>query len=143
MKKNIYIQSGFTLIEILIVIAIVGILVAVAIPSYQSYTRRAHFTEIVQAASPFKLGVEECFHIMGTLEDCNSGRQGVPPAITAGSGPAGLVDSIQVNQGVITITPKAKFGITPDQTYVLTPTNSNNALAWSRSGGAVTSGLAN
>lgn len=136
-------NAGFTLIEILIVIAIVGILVAVAIPSYQSYTRRAHFTEVVQAASPYKLGVEECFHLQGTLVDCNSGQQGVPPAVAANSHSAGLVDSIAVNQGVITLVPKAKFGITSEQTYILTPIISDNSLSWKKSGGAVSNGLAN
>lgn len=121
-------------------IAIIGILIAVAIPSYRSYTRRAHYTEIVQAAGPYKLGVEECFQLLGDLSDCSAGQNGIPPAIVAGEG-SGLVDSIEVkNNGVITITPQAKFGITPEQNYILTPNAAQGKLLWTTSGGAVMAG---
>ena len=57
MKK---VQQGFTLIELMIVVAIIGILAAVAIPSYQNYTNKAKFSEVVNATAPFKAAVEEC-----------------------------------------------------------------------------------
>ena len=56
--KNV--QKGFTLIELMIVVAIIGILAAVAIPSYQNYTNKAKFSEVVNATAPFKAAVEEC-----------------------------------------------------------------------------------
>lgn len=139
---KIILQTGFTLMELMVVIAIVGILVAIAIPSYQSYTKRAHFTEVVQAAGPYKLGVEECFQVMGNLTDCKNGHHGVPPAITSGNG-AGLIDSITVSQnGIIDIIPHEKFGISKNDSYKLIPTEKNGILIWKSSGNAVEKGYA-
>lgn len=135
--------SGFTLFEILIVIAIIGILVLIAVPSYHTYTRRAHYVEVVQAAAPYKLGVEECFHVTGTLSDCSAGKHGVPAAVKSGKG-HGLVDSISVDRsGTIIVVPREKFGITPDNTYMLVPSVGNGALMWTSGGGGVESGFAN
>ncbi|PJG59873.1 type IVa pilus major pilin TapA [Aeromonas cavernicola] len=53
-------QSGFTLIELMIVVAIVAILAAVALPAYQTYTQRAKFSEVISAASPAKTAFEVC-----------------------------------------------------------------------------------
>ena len=136
-------RKGFTLIELLIAIAIVGILTAIAIPSYQNYTRKAHFTEAVQATTPFKLGIEECFQVTGDLTNCQAGKNGVPANIVAGSG-IGLIDSVIVGDGgVVTVTPKDLYGIKKADTYVLTPTASANQLSWASSGGGVDAGYAN
>lgn len=135
-------QRGFTLIELLIAIAIVGVLVTVAVPSYQSYTRKAHYTEIVQATAPYKLGVEECFQLEGGLETCKAGSNGVPPNIEAGQG-VGLIDSVIISvNGVVTVTPKKLYGIAPQDDYILTPVPKNNQLTWAGSGGGVTKGYA-
>jgi type IV pilus assembly protein PilA len=64
MKK---VQQGFTLIELMIVVAIIGILAAVALPAYQDYTVRAKVSEIVLATSPGRTAVSEYFQTVGSM----------------------------------------------------------------------------
>ncbi len=132
-------NAGFTLIELMIVMAIIAILVMLALPSYQGYMRRARYMEVVQSASPYRLGVEECYQTMSNLDACVAGTHGVPPAIQAGEG-VGLIHTIAVNAGVILIVPEEIYGIHPQDTYILTPQAIRGRLIWHVSGGAVEAG---
>ena len=73
MKK----EQGFTLIELMIVVAIIGILAAVALPAYQNYTNRAKVTEALSVAAAAKLAVAETFTSTGSLPTTNT-EAGLP-----------------------------------------------------------------
>lgn len=140
--KSLTQQQGFTLLELMITIAIVGILAAIAVPTYQDYARRAAYSEVVVQAAPYKLGVMSCYQTFGAFTDCNAGVNDVPPAVRSGTG---LVATVEVASGVITVTPNDQKGITPADTYVLTPTApgvGTNAVTWKSSGGGVEKGYA-
>ena len=132
-------SKGFTLIELMITIGIVGILAAIALPAYQNYSRRAYYSEVVQATGPYTVGVAECYQNLGTLTGCNAGSNNIPAAITSATG---AVATLAVANGVVTVTPVAQNGIVATDTYVLTPTVVNNTLTWASSGGGVTNGYA-
>jgi type IV pilus assembly protein PilA len=134
-------QQGFTLIELMIVIAIIGILAAIAIPNYQTYTKKAKFTEVVSATAPYKIGVEVCVHEQGyaaaaAITACAAGTNGVPAAPAA----AGFVTSVTTSAaGVITATGTAAVD---SLTYILTPTvNANAGVSWAKTGTCVAAAI--
>jgi type IV pilus assembly protein PilA len=116
MKRSMQkVQQGFTLIELMIVVAIIGILAAVALPAYQDYTTRAKVTEVILMASPAKLAVSETAATLGGLASVTASNSGY-----VFSGATKYVSGVTVTgtSGIVTVT-----SIVPDAlgNLVLTP----------------------
>src|SRR4030081_1889935 len=94
------VQKGFTLIELMIVVAIIGILAAIAIPAYQDYTIRAQVTEGLNLAAAAKAAVAESYLNKG-VGPATRTAAGMSPTLTDTSGK--YVKSVDVTNGTITI----------------------------------------
>lgn len=97
---------GFTLVELMIVIGILGVLMALAGPQYRTYQKRSKFTEVVMAAVPFRTAADIAMQTgrASSIEDLDAGANGIPPAIAAGDAVGSRVSSVAMTDGVITAT---------------------------------------
>lgn len=128
------IDQGFTLIELMLVVSIIGILAAIGIPTYQNHVKKEKFAEVILASAAAKAAVGACVQHLNTTTGCDGGTNGIPADITGN--PDGYVAAVSTKNGVVTVVPREKEGILATDTYVLTPAahNAGNPLQWSTSG---------
>lgn len=123
---------GFSLIELMIVVAIIGILTVVAMPSYQTYTKQAHFSEVIAATAPYKIAIALALQQGFLADELMTGTNGIPPE----PDPTKNLASLTVANGIITAK-ATKLG--DEATFILSPTHDGNA--WIISGTCVKAGL--
>lgn len=128
-------QRGFTLIELMIVIAIIAILSAIGLPAYQGYLQKAALTDMLQTAMPYKTAVELCAIERGGSGNCSAGSHGIPTERTSR-----YVSALTTSAGVIALTGQESL---QGLSVTLTPQwdSNNGQLSWQRSCSSTNEGL--
>ncbi|MEQ1272543.1 pilin [Acinetobacter ursingii] len=128
-------QKGFTLIELMIVVAIIGILAAIAIPAYQNYTKRSHVSEGLSLAGGAKAAVTEYYSSKGEWPT-NNAAAGIASASSINGN---AVRSVSVNASQITITYNTK--VDAGKTLILQGASGAGGVTWSCTTGNLDSKL--
>ena len=123
---------GFSLIELMIVVGIIGILSVIAIPSYQNYTQRARFAEVITTTAPFKTAIAIALQQGAPLSELTHDAHGIPSPPS----PTKNLASLKVEKGIITAKGTEK---TNNATYILKPNTEGGQ--WVIEGTCLTLGL--
>lgn len=126
-------ERGFTLIELMIVVAVIGVLTAVALPAYQNYFKKAAYSEILASMATFKTAVTDCYNTSGGLTGCNANSNGIPSAVANLT--SGVLNSLSVTNGTVSATPNAIKGLLSTEACTLQPTSTaDGRLTWAYRG---------
>ena len=124
-------QKGFTLIELMIVVAIIGILAAVALPAYQDYTTRAKMSEVITFAGSAKTAVSECAITTGAISTCSS-NAAVGLDSTATNITSTYVESVTVGANGLVTAAIQGTGVTDldSGSLTFTPNQTDGSVSW-------------
>jgi len=135
MKKN---MQGFTLIELMIVVAIIAILAAIALPAYQDYVARSQVSEAMTLAAGAKTAVAEQYANTGAFPGITNANSGLDTAVNINGK---HVLSVDVAGGTITATMRpapAASAKVADSTITFVPTDAGGSISWVCTGGTIT-----
>ncbi|MBT3530886.1 MAG: prepilin-type N-terminal cleavage/methylation domain-containing protein [Gammaproteobacteria bacterium] len=138
MKAKHLKENGFTLIELMIVVAIIGILASVALPAYTNYQNRARFAEAILGIGSYKSSIEVAAAAgrVNAVADLDAGVVGIAAGITQDA----TTHGIDVVDGAITITWQSDGTDLADETYILSAGGIAPPIQWSVSGTCVDGG---
>lgn len=134
--EKISMSSGFTLIELMIVVAILSILVSVALPAYQTYFNRSKFSEAILVTTAIKSSIEVAIQTKKStkISAIKGGTLGIPADVNSSA----TIHGSKVNNGVITITWKSDSSSLAGVTYTLKPSGLSSPVTWEQGGTCLT-----
>lgn len=129
-----FFQKGFSFIELVIVVAIMGMLAALTIPVYQDYSKRSSYTEILVSTGPIKTAISECVMHKGAVLGCDTAEA---VGVTLPVGEAnGAINTITITSGnaALVIVPNQMNGILSSDTCTVQPQLNTGSISWYYSG---------